>query len=300
MMKNYLLILTTISILGACSIISPINIVEYDKVPTTKNQNVCKTLDDSVLVYAIFVDVDIYHPWTEFDIETTMDSLNKATSWIEAQAGAFNKPVNFNIIQHKQGSKWVIKEKSARASLSLNGLRSKNCKDLKKLNPWAEGIAAYAGKGLKYQSSQKMATTIRIKNKESLMLALRDKYKYENVSLLFFVNGYYEDHPSYTFYSATNGPNIEYSIITSKNPAVISHEILHLFGAVDLYPNSQYPNFNYVKITQAYPNEIMRIQHKELRKLTISPITAYFVGWQDTLDDVNQQLLLHKKMLTEY
>lgn len=303
MMRKNLLFYTALTLLafaGACTIMRPNYIVEYDRVPTTKNQNVCKMLNDSVMVYAVFVDVDIYDPWTEFDVRSTMDSLQKATSWLQAQAIPYGKHVNIAVVKHEQGSKWTFHERRALASLRLNGLVSDKIRKTQRLHPWANAVSKYAGKGVRYKPSGKMATRLKITNKESLVLALRDKYKYENVALMFFVNGYYKNHPSYTFFSATNGPDTEYSIITTKNPAVMAHEILHLFGAVDLYPNKDYPNFNFPQIQAKHPNEIMRIQHKQLDKLNVSPITGYFIGWQDTLDETNTQLLLHKKTLIDY
>jgi hypothetical protein len=272
---------------------------EYDKVPLTKNQNTCNLLKDSILIYAVFVDTDIYHPWTEFDINTTMDSLNKATIWLQQKAKTYSKTLQFECINYHNGGKLTIYEKSAKVSLTMNGLFIKTEKKNKRLISWSDGIAKIAGKALKYTPSTKISKRLKIVNIQTLNQALRDKFHKENVSILFFVNGYYGNHPSYTFNSESNR-FAEYSIITNKNPAVICHEILHLFGAVDLYPNTAYPNFNFNELEQTYPNEIMRVQHKEIAKLIISPITAYFVGWQDSLDKPNTRLLLHKSNLTAY
>ncbi|MDF3027537.1 MAG: hypothetical protein K0S23_1844 [Fluviicola sp.] len=287
-------------IVCSCVLFKPTIIYrEYDKVPFSKNQNTCNVLKDSVLIYAIFVDTDIYHPWTEFDINTTMDSLEKATKWLQQKAADFSKPLHFECINYHNGGKLTIYEKTAKVSLGINGLFIKTKKKTKQLISWSDGISRIAGKGLKYTPSTKISKRLRIMNVQTLNQALRDKFQRENVSILFFVNGYYENHPSYTFNSESNR-FAEYSIITNKNPAMISHEILHLFGAVDLYPNNTYPNFNFKELEENYPNEIMRIQHKEISKLMISPISAYFVGWQDSLDKPNTRLLLHKTDLIAY
>lgn len=177
-MRKGLLFLTGLIFLGACTIVRTNYIVEYDKVPQTKNQNVCKFMDDSLLVYAIFVDVDIYHPWTEFDVRSTMDSLQKATQWLESQGVKYNKKVHFDIIRHEQSNKWTIYERRAKTSLSLNGLKANiPKKNMRKLNPWADAIAAYAGRGIKYSPLGKIAKRLKINNKENLVLALRDKFK---------------------------------------------------------------------------------------------------------------------------
>lgn len=119
-------------------------------------------------------------------------------------------------------------------------------------------------------------------------------------ALMIFVNGYYENNRSFTFNSETNGPNVEYSIITNKNTAVIAHEFLHLFGAIDLYPTQRYANFNFKDIDKNYPNEIMRIQHKEINKLEISPITRYFIGWETKMENKDTRILYHKSDFVEY
>lgn len=288
-----------LSIISSCGLFKPTIIYqEYDKVPFTKNQNTCNLLKDSILIYAVFVDTDIYHPWTEFDISTTIDSLKKATSWLEQEAGKYSKSVHFECVNYRDGGKLTVYERTARVSLGINGLFIKQ-KKVKHLISWSDGIAKLAGKGLKYTPSSKISKRLKIVNVQSLNQALRDKYKRENACILFFVNGYYENHPSYTYNSESNR-FAEYSIITNKNPAVISHEIIHQFGGVDLYPNGAYPNFNFKELEENYPNEIMRIQHKEISKLMISPISAYFVGWMDSLDKPNTRLLLHKSDLIAY
>jgi hypothetical protein len=68
---------------------------------------------------------------------------------------------------------------------------------------------------------------------------------------MIFVNGFSHSLSSAKYHGL--GP--EYSILTCKNSATIAHEFLHLFGAIDLYPN-----------------EIMRITHKNIDKLMLSPL----------------------------
>jgi len=257
-------------------------------------------LKDSVALYAIFVDVGIYHPWTEFDIKSAQDSIRKACDWIENEASIKSIQLKIGTSFHRQSNRSTIYEKSAKTALSINGLRGNQQKSYKKLTPWADAIASYAGRGLKYKASNGIHQKFKINSIQNLNLALRDQMKMENVAIMFFVNGYYENDPSISFYTNTAGQNVEYSIITTKNPAVIAHEFFHLFGAVDLYQNMNYPNFNFEELDKKFPNEIMNIQHKEIDKLNVSPITSYFLGWQDTLDHANTRLLFHKLNVLEY
>lgn len=301
MQLKVILPILCIVVISSCKLFRPTIVQkEYDTIPTTKNQNICKQLKDSIIVYALFVDVDCYHPWTEFDVNSTVDSLNRAMSWLETEAFTCGHQLSITPIMHENGSKKTIRESLAKAKLSANVVSSLNIHSSKtKTLNWADAIAKYAGKTIKKPNTSKLASSIKISNVQTLNQVLRDLYNSENVAILYFVNGYYENHPSYSFNTSSNG-RAEYSIITSKNPAIIAHEVLHLFGAVDLYPNYQFPNFNFKELGERYPNEIMRVQHKDLNKLTISPITSYFVGWQDTLDHSNTRLLLHKYNLTDY
>jgi hypothetical protein len=295
MNKTFILIVL-FAIVTSCGLFSRVYIVyPYDVLPNTRNHNTCKELKDSVIIYAIFVDVDIYHPWTEFDIASTKDSIAKATLWIENRAQEFNRHVYIKTVHHEQGKKLSIYEKSAKVyPLAVNGLTIKSKRKYKNLRTWANGISRYAGKSIDYKSSNQIHKRLKIESVQELNLALRDKFQNENVAIMFFVNGYYENHPSLSFNTNTTTQKVEYSIITNKNPSVIAHEFLHLFGAVDLYQNMNYPNFNYAEINENYPNEIMNIQYKDINHLMISPITAYFIGWQDSLDYKNNRLLFHK------
>jgi hypothetical protein len=301
-MKRYsLFIILFLLLISACGLFKRHYTVEYDKVPMTRGVNTCQELEDTVVLYAVFVDVAIYNPWTEFDIAQTMDSIKYATKWIEEKAKKMNKVLVIKPVFHEQGTKDSFDEKRARVTLRLNGLLAKSNYSYRRMGPWADAVAKYAGRGIKYRSSSKVGKRLKIHNVQTLNQALRDKLELDDVAIMFFVNGYYENHPSYSFFTQYAGTKkAEYSIVTDKNPAVIAHEFLHLFGAVDLYPHNSFPNFNFKEIKENYDNEIMLVQHRDIEDLMISPITSYFIGWQDTLDKANTRLLLHKKLLPVY
>ena len=56
--------------------------------------NVCKDLKNDVLLYFVFIDTRSTSPWTEFDILTTIDSIQVAARWLENQATQHNIPLN--------------------------------------------------------------------------------------------------------------------------------------------------------------------------------------------------------------
>jgi len=303
-MKYTLILILPLFLLTNCGGFNRTQII-YDRseyIAPSRNLNVCKTLKDSVIIYAIFVDVNSYHPWTQYDVDSTLDSLKKATSWIEDLAIKNNKTLTITPVIHSQQSKLSLSEHKIKPydlSLDLGLLHSSNRKKIRTVDAWADKIAIYASKGVKKTEERKMKTKNKVSNLERLIARLRNQYRTDNVAVMFFVNGYYENTASASYHTYSNGPDVEYSIITNKNPAVIVHELLHLFGAVDLYPTTMH-NFNYTEIEENYPNEIMRIQHKSLNKLMLSPITEYYIGWIDDLDHDNTRLLYHKYNVLEY
>lgn len=303
-MKVILFSLITALTIYACNINY---VVTYsgDIISESKDVNACRQLKDSAIVYAIFIDAKNFHPWTEFAINSTMDSIKKANKWMEEQAQKAGKKISIKTIHHMDGTKMSFSEKRTGTYYSLNQnfsfskTRNTKRKFVSHLNHWTDKMAKYVGKGVR-PNSNKTGTRLKVKTIETLILALQDKYKTDNVSVMFFVNGFYQKLPSVTYHAAFNGFKPEYSIVTCKNPATIAHEFLHLYGAVDLYPNSNFPNFNYEEIEEIYPNEIMRSTHKSINKLMLSPISKYYIGWQNSLDKANTRLLYHKARVLDY
>ena len=73
---------------------------------------------------------------------------------------------------------------------------------------------------------------------------------------------------------------------TEEEPAVYAHEILHIFGAHDLYRGEEYSRAVTDYIAANYPDEIMRSVAGEGRiSEQISRITAYHLGWIDEIPE---------------
>ena len=122
--------------------------------------------------------------------------------------------------------------------------------------------------------------------------ALMKEYKAEGIAILVFV-----DNPvsSYAIvFDGTDNPKESVILAGEEVPAAYAHEILHVFGAHDLYKDAEYTNevADYVK--EAYPLEIMyTVADGNGRKLNdrivniVSPITAYHLGWIDYTEEID-------------
>lgn len=84
--------------------------------------------------------------------------------------------------------------------------------------------------------------------------------------------------------------NLEYTLLSWKSssglpdlqPSIIAHEILHQFGAIDLYYEREMSE-NKQLIMDLFPNEIM-LWPGDLQTMTLSPITIYLIGWREFLN----------------
>lgn len=71
----------------------------------------------------------------------------------------------------------------------------------------------------------------------------------------------------------------------------IIHEILHLFGAVDLYQVTPEMAEIDSKIDKMYPKEVMHRSRFPLKELQMSPLTAWLVGLTDKQEDWFKEFL---------
>ena len=119
---------------------------------------------------------------------------------------------------------------------------------------------------------------------------LIDQIPADNIQLLFLFK---QDGVSYAFpYSPNLSKEIFYlegmSIyhrFNEKTPqctSCIAHEMLHLFGAWDLYKSFQTSKAQEEQAKKLYPNSIMLRTSYNIKELNIDPVTAWRIGWIKT------------------
>lgn len=134
--------------------------------------------------------------------------------------------------------------------------------------------------------------------------AIMEQYGVDSIGYMCFLN---KSGVSYTFPYYEDDSDIYYyetCFIFLKcdgdyePPAVYAHEMLHLFGARDLYATNETdgitkPFVQYIE--QQYPNEIMLTTYDENQNNVqdhvsndLTDITAYFIGWLDTIPELEE------------
>lgn len=130
---------------------------------------------------------------------------------------------------------------------------------------------------------------------------LLEKYRAQGIATLVFVN-----NPGISYAIVYDGTdNIKESIILFSrdyyNPGrletatVYAHEILHVFGAHDLYEEAEFTDEVADYVRKTYPNEIMysvtengQGAYNSTINHILSPITAYHLGWIDEAEEISE------------
>ncbi len=259
-------------------------------------KNVCKDLRNNILIYFIFVDSKITSPWTEFDIQSTIDSMRIAIRWIEGQAK--KNDVQLNIISdYFIGERYTTVRKNLPNETVLGSFNtgSNLAKGLGELNSWADNIVKRVGAEVHIVEKDGIPEIQNPKNKERLVAHLRDEKQVESVVLLYLMNNYYRDDISLPV-NHMGTDDVEFAIVSYKYPAVIAQNILNLFGVSDFSKSVYRRNEKKIKLlTEYFPGDIMQdVYAKNINDLEIGQYTKYLIGWSTELDPRYHSLLTDK------
>jgi hypothetical protein len=245
-------------------------------------KNVCKNLGGEVLVYFMFVDSKETYPWTQYDIQSTIDSMEVAARWIEKKAHENNIQLKIRLDYYIGNDYATIKKNLPMGTVEETIFEPNFKKGLNSLNDWANSVAKRAGSSFEIKEKDGIPEIKNPRDKERLVSLLRDENQLESVALLYMVNNYFKEDISLPV-NIYNTKDVEFAVVSYKYPAVIAHNILHLFGAADLYetPYRRHPQKLKI-IEETFNSEIMQDAYgKNIESLTISDYTKYLIGWID-------------------
>ena len=262
-----------------------------------RNINVCKTLKGNALLYFIFVDSKETAPWTQYDIQSTIDSIRVAVNWLHTQAR--NNKINLNIItDYYIGKEFISISRNLPEGTIFRSITEPSMKKgIAALNKWSDAIARIAGSNMSIPERDGIPEISNPKNTERLVAFLRDENHVESVALFFLLNNYYKSDISVQL-NTTNTDDVEFAIVSYKYPSELAHNFLHLYGAADIYQTIYRRNENKIRtMERLFPNEIMQDPYgKNIWDLEISGYTEYLIGWSDDLDPDYESLMTDKLM----
>lgn len=220
-----------------------------------------KYLEGRNLLYSLFVDTP-QSTWSDEAEAETLRNLDRAASYIEETAQEYGRETE--LVCDWQGNENLI----GRAAVDFEIADDKDFVDRldQEIGVWVESLVDYE--------------------------AMTEEYGAEGIALLVFVNN---PGTSYAIvYDGTDNPKESVVFFAGELPAVYAHEILHLFGAHDLYRDAEYSEEITDYIEKTYPTEIMRTVtgrrgeiFEEAIVNTISQVTAYHLGWIDEIEETD-------------
>ncbi len=278
--QRTLAVMAICSLTLSCSLIRSRSASEREAHVATVDNNVCKRLRGKVVIYGVFVDSKESGVWSTHDILSTRDSMRVAADWIMAQARKNGVELEVEVATHEKGG--VVPVRSELPRNGLDGvLRGMNPISL--LDRWSDKACKQVQSAFPRDTARMTLTKHGPKDRERLIEALRDRYKTDNVALVLFVNNYYKTETSVTVHAAST-KDIEYAAVAFKRPAIIAHEVLHLFGALDLYVTPFDDKKNAEKLKQfameRFPHEIMAFPLRGLDSLEVGSLSQYLLGWR--------------------
>lgn len=248
-------------------------------------KNVCKDLKHDVLLYYIFVDTKTTAPWSEFDIQSTIDSVRVAIAWLQEQAQKESIPLKIKS-DYYMGPEYSTVNRNLPQPSVVQSITEPNFKTgLKNINIWADAIVKKIGTTLNIASKDGIPEVKNPRNKERLIAYLRDTYQVESVALVFMVNNYFKTDISVQI-NTFNTDDVEFAVVSYKYPSEIAHNFLHLYGAADLYETPFRRNDKKIQQLQSmFPNEIMMDPYaRKISTLDMSDYTKYLIGWKPDFD----------------
>lgn len=228
-----------------------------------------KYLEGTNLLYSLYVDTP-EHAWSPEAKEQTLDNLDIAAVYIEETAKEYHKEVD--LVYDWQETEGLL----GVASVDFAIADDEDFMDRlnQEIGVWVEETVDFEG--------------------------LMQEHGAQGMALLVFVNN---PGTSYAIvYDGTDNPKESIIFFAGEPPAVYAHEIFHVFGAHDLYQDAEYSQKITDYIRKAYPLEIMRTvidgngkRHENEIVNTVSPVTAYHLGWIDKIEEIEEFPQLKRK-----
>lgn len=220
-----------------------------------------KLLEGKNLIFSLFVDTPDAK-WKPEDKQQVLENLKIAEEYIETAAKEYRKKVD------------LVLDFEEYPNLTSNAKIFFSVKDGK---DYEDRLDKEIAKWLKYKASYD---------------DLLEQYDAKGIAMIVFVN---HKGTSYAIcYDGIDNPQESLILFAKEPPSTYAHEILHVFGAHDLYEDAEYTSEVCEYIGNAYPLEIMYTVQDSRGKNNstvieneLSPITAYHLGWLNYTEEID-------------
>lgn len=227
---------------------------------TQRKLGSAKTLKGNIYTLVCFISEKGGTAWTAKEKDVQIKKVKNSLKWIEKQAALYNQKVNFS----KMGTFGKAEDIKFDAIEKGSGSGKESVQ-------WVSETLYKIGYNSTLTFYNQSITDQRCDEVQVLIFAKTNGTSYaiamvENANEeLYFVEGalIYENYSS--------GANTATSSI--------AHEILHLYGAIDLYKTFKQSEENAQKAAKLYPNSIMRRTSYNIEELNVDELNAWLIGW---------------------
>ena len=235
-----------------------------------QNEGSAKRLTGKCLVINLFID-DAASEWSDDDIEGALALVNAGTSFISAQAEAYGAGLSINVTDKRSS---IYLKTSRNITTSMEDYL---WIELLFADTTYRDLEGCASSYFELDEYDNWCVMLHINKKgRSYALACNSTFYDYNIYSSERAVMYYSTDSSYTYYSVAG---------------TYAHEMLHLFGAVDLYGDFIGSDAAEA-LEHFYPNAMMSIVGSDMDMLGICPYTAYLIGWIDSIPEPFDRLLL--------
>lgn len=212
------------------------------------------SLTDEVKILNVFVETS-EGAWEDDEIDYTLEEYAAAQDWIVDEAEFHGQDLEFNedYFSQNNGSTIFLERTPNRGDSPIRTINSV----MKKLN---------------YRDLEDFMDYNRVTMKE-------DKFK-----ILLFVKSNNRSH-AYNFWSMSD---VDLAIVYCRHTMgsltgryTIAHEILHQFGAWDLYIGQSQTEASASNAMERWPHSIMINTHRNQDQLIVDELTAWRIGWAE-------------------
>ena len=231
---------------------------------TAMHGGTAKTLTGNCLIYNVFVN-DAESEWTAKATESVLGMLEEAANFLERR----------------------FEESGSDGKLSVRFTDASNSAFLSFDEAAPTDASGMNWLGYAFSKTEHGTPNAYLKQ------CVKNVSDYDNVCFLFLFNkagrsfatpydSQYKDCEDYRYERAQIFFSTDRSFEFFCNPSVLAHELLHLFGAVDLY-EPHVDTEDAAKVEELFPTELMRFEPTDIFQAEISSLTAYLIGWTKVL-----------------
>ena len=234
-----------------------------DTSESSKDIGTAKVLSGSIYVLSVFV-APHSNPWKPFDIERQKKKVFEAERWLKMQALRYGRNVDF--VNSAFGSDGSFVDDEIPHDWDSDDAYSYPSKVLLKVgfsskDAFVNWVSHHTG------CSQCLAIIFsNTKGRSFASPVTKELYSYNphkyNLECCFLYRHYTDSD-------------------VETNTAAIAHEILHLFGAWDLYELDESDHNRAIKTSMMFPNSIMLNTHRDIWETQIDEINAWLVGLKE-------------------